>query len=250
MPSDTKLDPFKPLQPAIPGVPPEDPNRKKTAPPPPKPPAPLAAAAPLPVMRPAQPDESKSQRMAIGICLTACLLLAGMGIAWKLFTQAQPVVAPAEVHTQNAAAELDGPPKPPANVPIGPGVIATTDDLAKPWSSRPFRFREQITGELLPAMVVRLPNGSFWGFSMKEPFGSCDLEYVTDLEKLQTTYDFRSDHPMVGDPCQHAVFDLLLYGGPPSAEVRGALVHGMGVRPPLAIEIEQHGKEVRAIKME
>jgi hypothetical protein len=32
--------------------------------------------------------------------------------------------------------------------------------------------------------------------------------------------------------------------------VRGLLVHGMGVRPPVAIEIEQHGKEILATKIE
>jgi hypothetical protein len=73
---------------------------------------------------------------------------------------------------------------------------------------------------------------------------------VTNLDRLQSVYDYHADHPMVGDPCNHAVFDLLQYGGPPSAEVRGAPVRGMGVRPPIAIEIEQHGDQISATKIE
>ncbi len=59
-----------------------------------------------------------------------------------------------------------------------------------------------MTAQLGPAMVVRLPGGAYWGFSMREPFGDCQLELVTDLKKLKTAYNFRADHPMVADPLQ------------------------------------------------
>lgn len=137
-------------------------------------------------------------------------------------------------------------------MPVGPGIIASTRDLAKPWASKRFLFRSDLSSEEVPALVVRLPNGQYWGFSMIEPFGSCKLEYVTDLSVLRTEYNFRANHPMIGDPCTHTVYDLLQYdgGAPDGGLVRGAIVHGAGVRPPLAIEIDVQGKQLRAVRME
>ncbi|MGH9617900.1 MAG: hypothetical protein ACRD28_14265 [Acidobacteriaceae bacterium] len=141
---------------------------------------------------------------------------------------------------------------PAENLPVGPGIIASTKDLAKPWASKRFLFRSDLSSEDVPALVVHLPNGQYWGLSMIEPFGSCKLEYITDLSVLRTEYDFRANHPMVGDPCTHTVYDLLQYDGgtPDGGLVRGAIVHGAGVRPPLAIEINVDGKQLRAVRME
>jgi len=135
---------------------------------------------------------------------------------------------------------------------MGPGTIATTDQFAKPWSAKRFLFRGPASTEEIPALVVRLPNGDFWGLSLREPFGTCELEYVTDLEKLKSEYNYSSDHPMVANPCSHAVYDLARYGGgaPNGGLVRGDIVSGAGVRPPLAIEIVVEGKQVRAVRME
>jgi len=143
-------------------------------------------------------------------------------------------------------------PKPAKNLPMGPGIIASTKELAKPWASKRFLFSNAVSGGPVPAMVVHLPNGQYWGISMVEPFGTCELEYVTDPRVLASEYGFRTSHPMVGDPCTHTVYDLLQYdgGAPDGGLVRGAIVHGTGVRPPLAIEIEVSGKEIRAIRME
>ena len=100
-------------------------------------------------------------------------------------------------------------------------------------------------------MVVRLPGGEYWGFSLREPFGNCDLEYVTDMAALQTNYNFSADHPMVGDPCNHSVFDLMRYGTTPSGTlVRGEIEQGGAIRPPIAIEIRKDGNEIRAVRME
>jgi hypothetical protein len=251
---EKKHDPFRPVQPAIPGVP-ANASTQKVAPKPARQSAVPAAKSEKPAQpaksSPLAPDEPKSQMLAIGICLIAVALLAGMLIAWKLHQPAQSASATVANGTPAASDALPGDaPKVRANIPIAPGVVATTDELAKPWSSKSFIWRDPLTNESAPALVVHLPNGSYWGFSMVEPFGNCQLEYLTNLDRLQSEYDFRSDHPMVVDPCNHAVFDLLQYGGASGDAVRGALVHGMGVRPPLAIEIEQHGKEIRAIRME
>lgn len=186
---------------------------------------------------------------AIAVCLVACLLVAGMVIAWKLH-QPAPSADSTDTVVPSPSSELAEPAKPAANLPVAPGVVATEEELAKPWSSKRFMYHDEMLDADVPAMVVRLPQGGYWGFSLIEPFGTCQLEYVTNLARLQSLYDFQSDHPMVGDPCNHAVFDLLQWGGPPSAEVRGAPVKGMGVRPPLAIEIVQHGKEILATKIE
>ena len=187
--------------------------------------------------------------IAIGACLGAVVLLGLLFAVVKLRQPAASTAATANPET-TVDAELAGPAKPAANLPVGPGNVATVDELAQPWASKKFLYHDDVLGKLVPAMVVHLPSGGYWGFSLVEPFGTCQMEYVTDMDKLQTKYSFTADHPMVADPCNHAVFDLLQWGGSPTAEVRGALVHGMGVRPPLAIEIEQHGKEISAGRME
>jgi hypothetical protein len=250
-----KHDPFKPKTPAIPGVPAEDPNRKKAAPPSPQ--APIAAATrptPPPAPRSIAPgdDDSKQRMIAIAAVLVSCLILGGLFLVPTLMSPAKPATSPAPsaASAPNADSELSAAAALTGTGPIAPGVIATTEELAKPWSSKAFSFRDQISGRLTPALVVRIPNGGYWGFSMLEPYGTCKLEFVTDLAKLRDQYDFTADHPMLVDPCQHAVFDLLQYSGASDSEVRGAVVHGVGVRPPLAIEIEQHGKDISAVKME
>jgi hypothetical protein len=101
-------------------------------------------------------------------------------------------------------------------------------------------------------MVVRLPRGELWGFSLLEPFGNCELEFVTDLDKIRTDYRYKADHPMVVDPCNHTVFDLLRYGGGAANDelVRGVIVQGTGIRPPMAIEIRADGKDIVAVREE
>jgi hypothetical protein len=141
---------------------------------------------------------------------------------------------------------------PAANLPIAPGIIGSTAELEKPWAAKQFLFRSDLSNGPVPALVVHLPNGQYWAVSMIEPFGSCQLEYVTDLDALRTNYNFRANHPMIGDPCTHTVYDLMQYdsGASDGGLVRGAIVHGAGVRPPMAIEIEVEGKQLRAVRME
>ncbi len=213
---------------------------------------PSAPAAPPPP-EPAPAEDRNSQMLAIAICLIACALVAGMAIAWKIHQPAQSVTSVGAASEPAPAADLGAAPsavKPPSNLPVAPGVVATAAELAKPWASKAFTYRDPINGQEVPALVVHLPQGGYWGFSMIEPFGACELEFVTNLNRLRDVYGYSSDHPMVGDPCNHAVFDLLQYGDTSTAQVRGAVVHGMGVRPPLAIEIEKHGDQIVAIKME
>ncbi len=134
--------------------------------------------------------------------------------------------------------------------PIAPGVIATTEELSQPWAAKEFIFHNALTGVDVPAMVVHLPHGGYWGFSLIEPYGTCRLEYITDLAKLASVYGYRADHPLIADPCNKSLFDLLRYGGPMDASVRGDIVSGASVRPPIAIEIQQRGNSILATEIE
>ena len=135
--------------------------------------------------------------------------------------------------------------------------VATLQELAEPWSSKTFVFRNPETKQNVASIVVRLPDsasdrpGSYWAFSLKPMFGNCQLEYITDLQKLSSDYGFQAKHPMVGDPCRRAVFDpLQMADMPKDAWARGAVVKGYAFRPPLAIEIQIHSNQLVAAKME
>ncbi len=136
--------------------------------------------------------------------------------------------------------------------------IADVAEMAKPWSSKQFYIRNGLTGENIPAMLLRLPAGSasqassYWAFSTKSPFGNCQLEYITDLEKLKNEYGFRAaKHPMLGNPCSRTVFDPLKTANlPGNVFVRGAIVQGSDLRPPLGVEIQIQGKNILAVRAE
>jgi hypothetical protein len=138
-----------------------------------------------------------------------------------------------------------------------PGV-ASVQEMARPWASKEFFYRNRLSGETVPAVLVRLPSGSpnqagsYWAFSVNAPFQNCRLEYVTDIEKLKSDYAFRAaKHPMVGNPCSRTVFDpLKMMNIPGGIWVRGAIVQGSDLRPPLGIEVEIHDRQILAARME
>jgi hypothetical protein len=137
-------------------------------------------------------------------------------------------------------------------------VVATFADLPKPWSSVDFLIRNKLTGEDTPATIVRLPEGSsslpssYWAFSRKPIYGSCQLEYITDIAKLREEYDFRSArHPLVGNPCSRVLYDPLKTSNlPGNIWIRGAIVQGSDFRPPNGVELKIRGKEILAIRTE
>jgi hypothetical protein len=56
---------------------------------------------------------------------------------------------------------------------------------------------------------------------------------------------------MVGNPCNRTVYDpTKLSNLPSNVWVRGAIVQGSDLRPPLGIEIRVQGKNIQAIRME
>lgn len=240
MPDDRKFDPFKPEQPQIPGVRPTRAESRDTDPTIPSSSTPSAS----------RPPYGRVVLLLAVVGVIVLLFLAGGFWFWKA----------RELSNSNArvaaAVDLPKPKTAPfpaiSNLPVAPGTIGSTAELVKPWSSKRFLFRSSLSNKPVPAMVVRLPNGQYWGFSLREPFGTCELEYVTNLRKLAADYHFHASHPMVGDPCTHAVYDLAQYGAgaPDGGLVRGAIVHGTGIRPPMAIEIVVQDKRIRAVRME
>lgn len=137
-------------------------------------------------------------------------------------------------------------------------VVAQLSDLAKPWSSVNFFVRNNLTGENIPATIVRLPSGSassplgYWAFSRKAIYGSCQLEYISDLEKLRNEYDFKHPtHPLAGNPCSRTLYDPLKTTNlPGNIWIRGGIVQGSDLRPPLGVEIQIQGKQILALRTE
>jgi len=138
---------------------------------------------------------------------------------------------------------------------LAKGAI-TVQELAEPWSSKTFQFRS-LTGSPVPAMIIRLPakasdqTQSYWAFSLTEAYGSCPLEYITDLNRLSSDYGFQAKHPMVANPCKRALYDPLEFASMPTgALARGAIVHGSALRPPMAIDIRIEGGQIIPVQME
>lgn len=247
-------DPFKPAQPHIPGVENPSAHEEESG-------GPGNDSASHGLLGAAinarLPDPTNLKLLWVGITLatalvTAALLFinahatnpfAGGGPATFQATKAPAEVAKPRQDAQDAP-RLDG------KLPIAPGAVATTAELGKPWSSKRFYFRDPATSKPVPAMLIRLPGGTLWAFSLREPYGSCELEFVTDLKQLHDRYGFTSAYPMVGDPCNKTVFDLTQYGNGPSGLVRGEVAQGSGWRPPIAIELRAKGNEIIAARME
>ncbi|HKW89681.1 MAG TPA: hypothetical protein VJN21_13115 [Candidatus Acidoferrales bacterium] len=240
--AETPKSPNKPATlkasaPKVPGVLP--PKPKKLTPPKPLAKSGTSVAAPQ--------QKAPAFLWAVGIVILVVFLI---GAFWLMNGSKRQASTAASVN----AAVPTMPTKPPlivksAKLPVAPGVIATTDELTQPWSAKKFLFRNA-KGKTSAAMVVRLPDNSYWAFSLREPYGSCDLEYVTDLDKLSSEYRFQATHPMVVNTCTRTVFDLNQYGSGPTGEVRGDIVAGTGVRPPLAIEVDVNGKSILATRAE
>jgi hypothetical protein len=153
------------------------------------------------------------------------------------------------------------PPDPLAALPHAdadhPG-IAQIGDLAKPWSSVNFFIRGFTTGEEQMATIVRLPGSlatqpsGYWAFSRKAPYGGCQLEFITDMNRLRNEYGYHNPtHPLAGNPCTHTLYDPLKTANlPGNTWIRGAIVQGSDVRPPLGVELQIRGKEILATRTE
>ena len=194
--------------------------------------------------------------LILGIVAFAIILL--FGVRW--LSRSKPI-EPARAE-QAPQLEIPSPPPDPASLlphaTESDPAVANVADMAKPWSSADFFVRNRLTGENIPATIVRLPSGSpnlpggYWAFSRKAPFGSCQLEYIPDLKRLRDDYGFaRANHPLVANPCSRTLYDPLKTSNlPGDIWMRGGIVQGSDIRPPFGVEIKIQGKQILAIRSE
>jgi len=136
-----------------------------------------------------------------------------------------------------------------------PATVATTKEMAKPWSFKRFIVRQ--AGDRMPAMLLRIPAGpagaasGYWAFLLKASYAPCELELITDLKKLADEYGHPARNPMVVEPCTQTLFNPLSYG-PIGANTyaRGEVVRGTALRPPVMIDIRVQKGEVIAVRTE
>ena len=202
----------------------------------------------------------KTGRGGVLLVALALLIVGGLTLGIRHTMRAASTAGPAlavQQPEERATAPAIAPPPPDDSLPSDIGEIAPLSDLAKPWSSKTFTFTRPLTHENIPAMVVRLPgtaagkSGAYWAFSATEPFGTCQLLYVTNIALLASQYGFTAQHPMVVDPCTQTVFDPPRMGQrSDGAWVRGEIVQGGGLRPPIAIELSVRGDSLYADRIE
>ena len=204
-----------------------------------------------------RPSQNRVLRVMVGAA--GVVLVCLLGSHFLLKSKAAPV--PAVSAAASPPSDLSPSPTDPSDsyprsTSTAPGV-ATIRDMEKPWSSRDFFFVNRSTGEEIPALLIHLPGGAtyqsdtYWAIAMKAPYGRCQFEYVTDLAKHRQDNGYATGHPKVGNPCTRSLFDPLkrmnVLG---NVWVRGAVVQGSDLRPPLGILIQVQGKNLLAIKME
>jgi hypothetical protein len=181
------------------------------------------------------------------------VLVVGIAILWWFKSMRR---TPAEVPVPEEAtvdSTMPAPFVPPPTSPDrqGPTVAATVEELSKPWASKKFAFVKPLTNETVDAIVIKLPGGGLWAFSLKEPYGQCEMEFVTDLGRLATEFGYRAGHPMVVNSCNKTVYDPLKVGPlGGNVWVRGEIVQGVGLRPPIAIDVKVSGNSIIADSIE
>lgn len=200
-----------------------------------------------------------------GMPLAALCLAGGLGW-WAMHASRGNAAAGAPAATDAipaVAAPAEAPDPPPAAVAApkltrsGATVAASVAELAKPWSAKRFTFADPETHRDVAAMVVRLPGAansreSYWAFSLAAPFQtSCELEYMADAAQVSARFGYRAGHPMVVSACDGAVYDPLRTQTVGSgAWVRGEVVSGAALRPPLSIDVAVEGDAIVADRME
>jgi serine/threonine-protein kinase RsbW len=161
------------------------------------------------------------------------------------------VNSPSDSDLAEQAAPSPPPPSPVPAVQEGPNVAATVDELSKPWDAKKFTFVNPLTQDNIDAMVIRLPGGGLWAFSLQVSFGRCELEYVTDLGRLASQFRYNASHPMVVSPCEGTVFDPMKVGPlGGNTWARGEIVQGSSLRPPISIDVKVSGRSIVADSIE
>ncbi len=193
-----------------------------------------------------------TQRLLQIAGIAAAVVLIGAVIFWRVKGKSHGAAnSSSDLDVAEQAVPAPPLPNPVAAVHEGPTVAATVDELSKPWDAKKFTFAKPLTGENIDAMVIRLPGGGLWAFSLQVPFGSCELEYITDLGRLASQYRYNASHPMVVSPCDSTVYDPLKVG-PLGANTwaRGEIVQGSSLRPPISIDVKVSGRSIIADNIE
>jgi hypothetical protein len=184
--------------------------------------------------------------------IAAAVVLIGILIYWRTMSRSRGAAKPsADSDAADQAAPAPPAPIPSAPAHDGPTVAATVDELSKPWDAKKFTFVNNLTEENIDAMVIRLPGGELWAFSLKVPFAQCELEYLTDTGIIASQYRYKASHPMVVSPCDHTVYDPAKVGPlGGNTWARGEIVQGSALRPPLSIDVKVSGNSILADSIE
>lgn len=203
------------------------------------------------------PSKNPSIKLVVSVVGVVLVVLLGARLALRN-KHVEPNAAEVQPQIEVPAPAPDPSTLLPHATEANPG-IADVAEMAKPWTAKQFYVRNRFTGEDTPALIIRLSTGSasqatgYWAFAVNAAYGNCKLEYITDLGRLATDYDYTgAKHPMVGNPCSRTVFDPLKTTNLPGtgAWVRGTIVQGSDLRPPLGVEIQVQGKDILAIRVE
>lgn len=228
-PAEAKSDRFRPEMPNIPGV---------------------SQGASLPKPGASRGTDLQPLLQIGGIAMIVALL--GGTIYWFAMSKHRGA-AGSSGDADSTQQTAPAPPVPDSLAPAqdGPTVAATVEELSKPWSSKKFIYSNPITHENIDAMVIRLPGGELWAFSRKGTLGNCELELVTDVASLAAQYSFRAGHPMVVNPCDRTIYDPMKVGDiGGSVFVRGEIVRGSALRPPISIDVKVNGNSIVADRIE
>lgn len=236
MPDDEKTSAFQTVRPKIPGVPEQESRKPKMA----SDSRELASQNLTPV------NNTNVPLPYLWAAGGGAILVFVIAVAWWAHGVTGGVqIAPIQT-TTDASQSTAG--RPAENLPVAPGAIATTSQMKEPWSTQKFLYHDA-NGDTIPALLVHLRGDDYWAFSLREPFGTCELEFAS-VDRLRDFYNLKSKYPMVGDPCTRTVYDLTQYGSGPNGLVRGEIVAGTGSRPPLAIEVQVEGEKIIASRSE
>jgi hypothetical protein len=222
-PAPPKFDAFHPSMPQVPGV-----NEASTS-----------------------PRRARNRRlMQIGGIVAAGLVI-GLAVLWRM--NSTPEAAKGSPIPEDATVDPIVPalPSPVPAVRQATSAAATVEELSKPWASKKFTFVNPVTNASVDAIVIKLPSGAMWAFSLQEPYGQCQLEFVTDLARLASQFGFRASHPMVVSSCSNTIYDPLKVGAlGGNVWARGEIVQGTGMRPPIQIETRVSAHSVIADNIE
>jgi hypothetical protein len=181
-------------------------------------------------------------------------LLCVFGFAFWIFHSRSAAAKP-PLSDETAASQTLTSAPPDADSDPEADAIGTLYELAAPWSSKKFLFVDPNTHQSVPAMVIHLPGSaekpSFWAFALTNEFSRCELQYVTDLTAISQRFAYPAEHPMVVSDCDGILYDPLKMSTLPDGTwVRGEIVRGGGIRPPIAIQVEVRGRNLTAKRIE